>query len=58
LQSKKVTPVTFEPIYEGLGQVSRGLSDLEGRKTWGKAVIRVRDQKGQVIDEAGVKAKL
>lgn len=61
LDSKKVTPVTFEPVYEGLREVSRGLQDLEGRKTWGKAVIRVRDNKGGVIggDSSGsVKAKL
>jgi NADPH2:quinone reductase len=61
LDSKKVTPVTFEPVYEGLDKVSQGLQDLEGRKTWGKAVIRVRDQQGKVVggaSERGVKAKL
>ena len=49
LADKKLDPVTFEPIYEGLESVSRGLADIEGRRTWGKAVARVRNDKGEVV---------
>ena len=48
LSSGKVVPVIYDPIYEGLESVGRGLSDLEGRKTWGKAVVRIRG-KGQEV---------
>ncbi len=41
--SGKVVPVVMEPIYDGLESLSRGLSDLQNRKTWGKAVVRVKD---------------
>jgi len=33
-------------VYNGhytLGTLSRGLQDLEDRKTWGKVVVRVRE---------------
>lgn len=44
LSEKKVLPILYEPIYDGLDQVSRGLGDLEGRRTWGKGVVRVRKE--------------
>ncbi|CAK9785640.1 alcohol dehydrogenase [Cutaneotrichosporon oleaginosum] len=38
----KLTPTVFEPVYEGLEGVTKGLLDLEGRKTYGKVVVSVR----------------
>lgn len=60
LADRKLDPVTYEPIYEGLESVSRGLGDIEGRKTWGKGVVRVRRDDGGVVkgEEEGVKARL
>jgi hypothetical protein len=60
LSDGKLSPVTFEPIYEGLDSVSRGLGDIETRKTWGKAVVRVRNEQGDVIlaKQPGERAKL
>lgn len=60
LASKKLTPVTFEPVYEGLEQVPRGLVDIDERRTWGKGVVRVRDDQGGVVDgdKGNGKAKL
>ncbi|PWN54307.1 NAD(P)-binding protein [Violaceomyces palustris] len=40
--SKRIKPTVFERIYEGLESVPEGLNDLASRKTWGKAVVRVR----------------
>jgi hypothetical protein len=34
-------------VYDGLDDVTQALADLEGRKTWGKAVIRVRRDPGE-----------
>jgi len=45
----RLKPAVFEKIYEGLESVPQGLKDLAERKTWGKAVVRVRpnDKKSQ-----------
>ena len=43
LQSRKVTPVVYPEIYS-LERLSDGLVALEDRRTWGKAVVRVRDE--------------
>jgi NADPH2:quinone reductase len=53
LSEKKLKPVIYEPIYEGLEGVSKGLADLEGRKIWGKGVVRIRGDQAE-----GGKAKL
>ncbi|KAK0529090.1 hypothetical protein OC834_000453 [Tilletia horrida] len=45
--SGEIKPVIFDPIYEGLESVPRALGDLAQRKTWGKAVVRIRKEKGQ-----------
>lgn len=42
----KVTPVLHERIYEGLGELAEGLGDLETRKVFGKAVVRIRKADG------------
>lgn len=44
--SKKIDPVVYEPIYEGLEGTKQGLLDLELRKVWGKAIVRVRRDEG------------
>ena len=44
-KEKKLDPAVFDKVYDGLEYVSEGLDDLEKRKTWGKAIVRVR--KGQ-----------
>ncbi|THH30438.1 hypothetical protein EUX98_g3760 [Antrodiella citrinella] len=52
LTSGRAKPVIYTDIYP-LEQYAAGLKDLEDRKTWGKAVIRVRED-----DSAAAKAKL
>lgn len=42
ISSGRLIPQVYDPVYEGLEQVTTGLKDLEDRKTWGKAVVRVR----------------
>ncbi|SNX81346.1 related to quinone reductase [Melanopsichium pennsylvanicum] len=41
-KTKQVIPTVFDHIYEGLESVPEGLKDLADRKTWGKAVVRIR----------------
>ena len=50
VQSGKVDSILYDTLYDGLDNVKQGLLDLEGRKTWGKAVVRVRKE-----DEARAK---
>ena len=52
LGSGKVIPALYDPIFDGLEQVGKGLDDLDKRKTWGRAVVRVRK------DDSKAKAKL
>ena len=42
LSSGKVVPALYDPIYDGLDEVAKGLDDLDNRRTWGRAVVRVR----------------
>lgn len=44
ISSGRLVPQVYDPIYEGLDKVVPGLRDLEDRKTWGKAVVRVRKE--------------
>ena len=48
--SGKVRPVVYSEVWP-LECAADGLAALEQRKTWGKAVVRIRE-------EAGVKSKL
>lgn len=43
LQSGKVTPVIYPEIYP-LERLADGLMALENRRTWGKAIVRVKDE--------------
>lgn len=45
---KKLIPSVFDKVYDGLEQVGQGLDDLEKRKTWGKAVVRVRKEEAKL----------
>ena len=47
LQSGKVTPVIYPEVYP-LERLSDGLVALENRRTWGKAVVRVKDEPAPV----------
>jgi len=47
IESDRLKPVIYEPLYDGLETVSGALADLDARRTWGKAVIRVRGAEGQ-----------
>ncbi|KAF9944637.1 hypothetical protein BGZ70_004472, partial [Mortierella alpina] len=38
---EKLVPVVYEKIYQGLESVKTGLTDLAGRKTYGKAVVAI-----------------
>ncbi|KAF8658325.1 hypothetical protein AX16_002093 [Volvariella volvacea WC 439] len=51
LASGKVKPVTYDKIYP-LERLAEGLGAIERRETWGKAVVRVRNE------DANVKSKL
>jgi NADPH2:quinone reductase len=51
--SGKMKPILYDPIYDGLENVSTGLIDLENRKTWGKGVIRIAKS-----DKEATRAKL
>jgi NADPH2:quinone reductase len=42
LASGRVRPVVYERVYT-LETLVQGLDDLEKRRTWGKAIVRVRD---------------
>ncbi|KAL1413593.1 hypothetical protein Q8F55_001368 [Vanrija albida] len=42
IRNGDLVPQVFDPLYEGLQSVPRGLVDIEKRKTWGKAVVRIR----------------
>lgn len=44
LSSGRLTPVVYPEIYS-LEKLTDGLAALESRKTWGKAIIRVKDEK-------------
>lgn len=44
VSSGKLVPQVYDPIFDGLDKVVDGLRDLEARKTWGKAVVRVRKE--------------
>jgi len=52
LESGRVTPATYDQVYS-LETLTDGLAALEKRQTWGKAVVRVREE-----DNINVKAKL
>lgn len=41
---KKVQPTIYNKQYKGLESLAEALQDLSQRKTWGKAVVRVRDE--------------
>lgn len=43
LQSGKATPVVYPEVYP-LERLADGLVALESRKTWGKAIVRVKDE--------------
>ena len=43
LQPGGVTPVIYPEVYP-LERLAEGLVALENRKTWGKVVVRVRDE--------------
>ena len=45
LKSGKLTPVVMDPVYKGIESLPKGLTDLATRKTWGKAVLRISDDK-------------
>ena len=42
LAQRRVLPVIYSQTYT-LDTVVQGLDDLEKRKTWGKAIVRVRE---------------
>ncbi len=36
----------YDNVYDGVEEIQQGLKDLEERKTWGKAVVRIRKDDG------------
>ncbi len=49
LKEGSIKPAIYSTIYQGPESVAQGLADLEGRKTWGKAVVRIRGDDGVVV---------
>lgn len=43
LSQKRLSPVVYDKQYNGLEEIAGGLDDLEKRRTWGKAVVKLRD---------------
>lgn len=39
---KLIKPTVFKKVYQGLESLPEGLKDLTERKTWGKAVVRIK----------------
>ena len=56
--SRKLVPLVYDQLYEGLDSISEGLHDLETRKTWGKAVVQVRRDDGKVLSHDGTSGQL
>lgn len=50
--SRKLVPLVYDKVYDRLDAISEGLHDLETRKTWGKAVVRVRNEDGKPSGQA------
>jgi len=46
-ESGRLTAVVYDPPYHGLESLSGAMQDLENRKTWGKAVVRIREPEQQ-----------
>lgn len=44
-EKKIIKPTVFTKVYDGLEALPEGLRDLQDRKTWGKAVCRIRPDK-------------
>ena len=49
--SGRIQPVVYTEVFP-LERLAEGLGALEKRKTWGKVIVRIRDEK------SGTKAKL
>ena len=37
-------PVVYPEVFQGLEGVPQGLIAIENRETWGKAVVRIREE--------------
>lgn len=46
-EQKRIKPTVFSRVYQGLEELPQGLMDLSERKTWGKAVVRIREDAGK-----------
>ncbi len=44
--------------YVGVEDIARGLGDLETRKTWGKAVVKIRNADGSLVKQRDARARL
>ena len=45
--SGRLTPITYDKVYP-FEKLTDGLAALEKRQTWGKAVVRIREEKTNV----------
>ncbi len=43
-ETKKCMPVVYPEVFQGLEGVPQGLIAIENRETWGKAVVRIREE--------------
>lgn len=46
--SERVKPVVYSEVYK-LDDLAAGLRALEERKTWGKAIVRIREDDGGAV---------
>ena len=54
LESGRVRPVIYPEVYP-LERLADGLAAIESRKTWGKAVVRVREPDDASVGPARAK---
>ncbi|KAL1696349.1 hypothetical protein GGG16DRAFT_43829 [Schizophyllum commune] len=54
LSSGKVKPVIFSTVYP-LERIADGMTALERRETWGKAIVRVREESGAATNAQAAK---
>ena len=54
LSSGKVKPVIFSTVYP-LERIADGMTALERRETWGKAIVRVREESGAAANAQAAK---
>jgi hypothetical protein len=43
-ETKKAVPIAYSEVFQGLEGIPKGLRAIENRETWGKVIVRLRDE--------------